>query len=61
VDSAENSLVKSIGEILPMQQIDWNWWEGHYCGFGRDNSEKNDRDLPAKNPLRPFQGTPIMF
>jgi hypothetical protein len=61
VDSAESSLVKLIEEILPMQQIDWNWWEGHHCGFGHNHGEKNDRDLPAKNPLRPFQGTAIMF
>jgi hypothetical protein len=61
VDSAESSLVKLIGEILPMQQIDWDCCEGHHYGFGRDNSEKNDRDLPAKNPLRSFQGTPIRF
>jgi hypothetical protein len=61
VDSAETSLVKLIGEILPMQQIDWAWWEGHHCRFGHDNSEKNERDLPTKNLLSPFQGTPIMF
>jgi hypothetical protein len=28
VDSAESSLVKLIGAILPMQQLDWGWWEG---------------------------------
>jgi hypothetical protein len=61
VDLAESSLVKLIGEILPMQQITWDWWEGHHCGFGHDNSEKNDGDLPAKTPVRPFQGTAIMF
>jgi hypothetical protein len=27
VDSAESSLVKLIGEILPMQQIDCDWWD----------------------------------
>jgi hypothetical protein len=25
VNSAEDLLVKLIGEILPMQQIDWDW------------------------------------
>jgi hypothetical protein len=49
-----------IGEIFPVQQIDWNWWEGHY-GFGHDDNEKNDRDFLAKNPLKSFQGTLIMF
>jgi hypothetical protein len=61
VDSAESSLVKLIREILPMQQINWNWWEGHHCGFDHDNSEKNGRDFPAKNPLSPFQGTRSCF
>jgi hypothetical protein len=61
VDSTESSPLKLIGEILPMQQIDWDWWEGHHCGFDHDNSEKSDHDLPAKNPLRLFQRTLIMF
>jgi hypothetical protein len=61
VDSSESWLVILIGEILLMQQIDCDCREGHYSGFGHNNSEKNNRDLPAKNPLKPFQGTPIMF